>query len=246
MSTDTAAAFFKTLKEESELPDVVAALGKAAEWDSVHAKAKAAHLKALDALDTRITRELGEKWAELKAAVLPKGESHAGRRQALVLLYAHLLRIPVSDAALQKGAPSPAVRRVRPPHLTVPLRTEQTRILLRTPALLNALLNVSMSRNWLQPTLATMRLHGYLAQALAPAAAPAVFAQLPHVDGAEVQEIAPKAEGMEDFVAALEKRGDGRVGEVKTALKRWGRVELVDASFKGACAVWGPCARGGG
>jgi len=121
------------------------------------------------------------------------------------------LRIPVSNSSLRK---------------------EQTALLFQLPHMLNALLTVSISRNWLLPTLAVMRLHAYLAQALAPGNERLKFAQLPGIKSEEVRELAADTELLEEFVQTLETTGDERIGEVKKAMKTWGRVELVDASFK--------------
>jgi translocation protein SEC63 len=54
------------------------------------------------------------------------------------------------------------------------------------------------------------------------------FAQLPGVRLEEQRE----AGDIGEFVEALEEKGDGRVMDVKKALQGWGRLELVDASFK--------------
>jgi translocation protein SEC63 len=110
---------------------------------------------------------------------------------------------------------------------------EQTQILLHAPLLLNALLNIATSRNWLIPTLSVMRLHAHLAQALLPGSDRLRFAQLPGIKGEEVGKLAPHARDLEDFVHALQEKADGRIGEVKKAVETWGRIELVDAVFKG-------------
>ena len=75
-----------------------------------------------------------------------------------------------------------------------------------------------------------MRLHAYLTQALLPGKAQLKFAQLP---GVKLEEKQGEAESIAEFVEALEKKGDGRINDVKTALQGWGRLELVNASFKG-------------
>jgi translocation protein SEC63 len=78
-----------------------------------------------------------------------------------------------------------------------------------------------------------MRLHAYLAQALLPGNEKLRFAQLPLIQSDEVASLPPANQKLEDLVAALEKNGDQRVGQVKKAVKTWGRLELVEASFKG-------------
>jgi translocation protein SEC63 len=40
-------------------------------------------------------------------------------------------------------------------------------------------------------------------------------------------------ENLAKFVESLEKKGDARVQDVRKALEGWGRLELVDVSFKG-------------
>jgi translocation protein SEC63 len=90
--------------------------------------------------------------------------------------------------------------------------TGQETVLLQTPLLLNALLNVSIARNWLFPSLFVMRLQAYLTQALPPAAA---------VD-------------KNQFLRSLEGKDDPTISDIKkTVIERWGRVEIVDAVFKG-------------
>lgn len=108
---------------------------------------------------------------------------------------------------------------------------EQTELLLQTPVLLSALLTISQSRNWLQPTLAIMRLHAYFAQALPPLSSERLrLAQLPDVS---FPNAATSKADFDGFVRDLEERGDGRVGDIKKALGRWGRLDVVESSYKG-------------
>lgn len=109
---------------------------------------------------------------------------------------------------------------------------------------MNALLNITLSRNWLSPALDVMRLNAYLVQALPSPLlsdgalinprAP-VFAQLPGISSPEeANSIAPTATTYGDFVRTLEEKGDHRLSDVKTALSRWGgHVDLVHVTFKG-------------
>jgi translocation protein SEC63 len=78
-----------------------------------------------------------------------------------------------------------------------------------------------------------MRLHAYLAQALTPGSEKLKFAQLPNIQGNEVKSLGGNATILEEFVLALDAKGDRRVADVKKAVQTWGRLELVDASFKG-------------
>ena len=137
------------------------------------------------------------------------GQLHILRREALILLYSHLLRLDIQDAALKKRA---SISSEPLKHRTDYLGpTGQETVLLQTPLLLNALLNISISRNWLSPSLFVMRLQAYLAQALPPTAA------------ADNQ-----------FLRSLEEKDDPKIIDVKKkVMERWGRVEIVDATFKG-------------
>ena len=114
------------------------------------------------------------------------------------------------------------------------MRTEQAEILLQTPNILNALLNISMARNWFLPTLAVMHLHAYLAQALFPGNDKSKYAQLPGISEDDVKTLPEGVSTLEDYIQALEEKGDERLPEIKKAAARWGRLELVDAKFQGA------------
>ncbi|CAA7269196.1 unnamed protein product [Cyclocybe aegerita] len=217
----SAAAFFKTLKEESGMEDVVGALGKAYQWELDASKTKST--AELDTLEKTITEKLGAKWTEVrKVAVDYDGKLHEARKRALVLLYAHLLRLEIKDAGLKK---------------------QQKEVLLQTPLLLNALLNVSIVRTWLMPTLTIIRLYAFLAQALPPNASDKMrFTQLPGITTEDVAKFAEKAKersekdgkvrDMSDLLFELEAKEDGRASDVRKAMEKWGRVEIVDAAFK--------------
>jgi translocation protein SEC63 len=118
---------------------------------------------------------------------------------------------------------------------------EQRDILLQTPVLLNALLNVSISRNWLMPTLAVMRLHAYVAQAMLPMQGPGTsrlrFAQLPGVNPEEVQidggTLAQGAQDFDDFVSMVSDKKDSRADDIKYVASKWGRLDVGEVSFKG-------------
>ncbi|GLB33376.1 putative sec63 protein [Lyophyllum shimeji] len=201
----SAAAFFKTLKEESTFDEVLGTFSKAYQWELSAKKAKV--VPELDELEEQIAEKAGSKWKEVKRLC---GED-APRRKALILLYAHLLRLPIRSSTLQ---------------------SDQTEILLQTPLLLSALLNISMSRNWLAPTLSVMRLHAYLTQALLPGPERQRFAQLPGIKIDDVSTLASQATDISDVVHALEQQQDSRVVDVKKALAKWGRAEIADAAFK--------------
>lgn len=99
-----------------------------------------------------------------------------------------------------------------------------------------------MARNWLQPTVAVMRLQAYLTQALLPLPSNNTYdperklqkyAQLPGLKQEDVRDLGTAVEDFKEVVTALEGRDHGRVDDIKKAVERWGRVEIVDAQFKG-------------
>ncbi|KAJ7281859.1 Sec63 Brl domain-containing protein [Mycena rebaudengoi] len=193
----SAASFFQTLTEEATEADVVRVLASAYAFESVPS-AKG----STDSLEAQVRDALGDRaWASIA------GEN-AQRRRAMVLLYAHFLRLDVG-----KG-----------------LAKEQSALLLQTPLLLNALLTICQSRNWLAPTLGVMRLHAFFAQALPPSPAqPDQLAQLP---GVKLGEVSGRQESYTDFVQSLEKQADGRAEDARKALRLWGRLEIVNVAFK--------------
>ncbi|PPQ88728.1 hypothetical protein CVT25_009686 [Psilocybe cyanescens] len=211
INAQSAAAFFKTIKEESSIEEVVGALGMAYKWELPAGKTKSS--AEFDALERTIKEKVGAKWMEVRKIAQDYDEElHNSRRQALVLLYAHLLRLEVKDAGLKK---------------------QQNEVLLQTPLLLNALLNVSVARTWLLPTLAIMRLYGYLAQALPTNASQHLrLTQLPCIKQEDVAPLATRTKDMTDVLHSLEEKDDPRSKDVKKALEKWGHVEIVSASFK--------------
>ncbi|PFH46819.1 hypothetical protein AMATHDRAFT_68973 [Amanita thiersii Skay4041] len=229
----SAAEYFKSLREESTIDEVVDTLGKSYTWEHPHGsvtKSVGSDAEELKRLEKEIGLKAENSWKVIGKAI--KGGDEA-RRRGVILMYAHMLRIEVNSSNLIR---------------------EQIRVVQQTPLLLNALLNITLSRNWLLPALSVMRLHAYLAQALPPssyslARAPSTkdqftpsefinplapqFAQLPGVSSSEeADDLAPHASDFNDFVHILEEKKDSRLLDVKTALKRWGHVDLVDASFK--------------
>jgi len=187
--------------------DVVTALGKAYEWERPNATGGDGEVLRLD---RAIGEQLGEQWKALKLMVQANpGSSQVGLR-ALTLLYTHFLRIP-ADLALQH---------------------EQQELLLHAPLLLNSLLSITVTRSWLLPTLATLRMHAYLAQAIPPGRHPMLFAQLPGVQEEEAQKLTESVETIEELVDTLQHDGDDRVQDVKRAAENWGKLDLLHADFK--------------
>ncbi|KAK2464479.1 hypothetical protein APHAL10511_003458 [Amanita phalloides] len=217
----SAAEFFKSLREESGMNEVVTTLGKSFSWE-LSPKSSSSDVVELQRLEREISNKAGKVWKTVESVLSPKDEA---RRRGIILIYAHMLRI--------------GVKRLN-------LVTEQAQILQQAPLLLNALLNITLSRNWLFPSLDIMRLHAYLVQALPPSMISfasvdgkpinpraSIFAQLPGISSPEeANAIAPSAAGYPDFIRALEEKADDRLTDTKTALARWGHLDLVNVSFK--------------
>ncbi|KAI0706889.1 Sec63 Brl domain-containing protein [Cerioporus squamosus] len=197
-----------SLTEESGMDDVATSLGRAFEWD-VSSKVGRAELE-LEQLDKQIKEKLGGKWDELVKLAEALPGKHETRRRAFTLLYAHLLRIPVTNSTLQK---------------------EQTEILLQTPVLLNFMLSITMSRSWLLPTVSAMRLHAYITQALLPGQPELRAAQLPGIDLSEAPSLS-SSESFEAAVSLLSQSESSALPDAEKALERLGQTEIVDASFK--------------
>ena len=109
----------------------------------------------------------------------------------------------------------------------------QTDVLLQTPSLLNALLNISMARNWFYPSIAVMHLHAYLTQALLPGSNNVAYTQLPGIGESDIKDLPEIIDGLGDFARSLEDKGDARVRDVEKAVNRWGRLDVFDSSFRG-------------
>ena len=59
----------------------------------------------VDQLEKSIEGRLGSKWTEVRRLAQDyDGQLHILRREALILLYSHLLRLDIQDPALQKRA----------------------------------------------------------------------------------------------------------------------------------------------
>jgi translocation protein SEC63 len=84
------------------MEEVVGTLGKAYKWE-LPVKPRASD--EVDQLEKSIEGRLGPKWTEVrKLAQDYDGHFHILRREALILLYSHLLRLDIQDAAIQKRA----------------------------------------------------------------------------------------------------------------------------------------------
>lgn len=113
--------------------------------------------------------------------------------------------------------------------------SEQLAVLRKTPAILNAMLNISLAHNWLKTSLAIVKLQAALVQALPPTASP--LTQLPgvsHQDALELEHV-KGAEGRKWVEKAVKK--DILAPEAKAVAQYWPRLEVNDAEFTGSFLV---------
>ena len=99
--------------------------------------------------------------------------------------------------------------------------------------LINSLLSICTTRNWLAPTLSAIRFQAYLIQAVPPGSDYLRYLQLPGVLPERASTLAKKAEVTVDALRVLDQEKDIKYAEVKNAVAKWGQIDLVDASFKG-------------
>lgn len=191
----SAEIFFKNIKEDTNIKELLDCLGRAYEIEFPKVNA------ALGDLEEKVRSRLDEKY---------KGSS------AQTLLYAYLLRIPIDDPSLLKA---------------------QDEVIFRSPALLSSLLNIAMAHNWLTPTLNAMRLHAHLVQAVSPtlpSSEATIFSQLPNVSENDVKSVLEEIgkPDVKTFIEHLQKISDERAKEAAKAAESWGKLELVEATFK--------------
>ncbi|EJD01240.1 uncharacterized protein FOMMEDRAFT_126005 [Fomitiporia mediterranea MF3/22] len=191
----SAEMFFKDIKEDSSIEDLLACYGQALENEYPVVST------SLGDLEQKVRSRLGGKYSGSPAQTL---------------LYAHLLRIPIENSSLQRV---------------------QDDILVRSPSLLTSLLNIAMAHNWLTPTLSAMRLHAYVTQAVSPFTQvqdSSVFTQFPNFSEDDVKNLVQQLNerDVKAFIDHLEKTQDARAEQARKAAESWGKLELVEASFK--------------
>ena len=209
----SAEIFFKNVKEDSTISDLLSYLGRAYEVEF-----------------PKITTPLGDLEGKVRSRLDEKYKGSA----AQTLLYAYLLRIPIENPSLLKGQ-----------YFLLLLRYDielfllaQEDVIFRSPALLASLLNIAMAHNWLTPTLNAMRLHAHLVQAVSPSLASSeatIFSQLPNVNEDDVKTVLKEVgtPDVKSFIEHLKKISNERAKEAAKAAESWGKLELVESSFKG-------------
>jgi translocation protein SEC63 len=83
-----------------------------------------------------------------------------------------------------------------------------------------------------------MRLHAYLAQGILPGSPGARWAQLPGLKNDEIRALPPLSRDFKDVITALEEqKKNSLAADARKTLERWGRIEIVNAEFRGTFSV---------
>jgi len=78
-----------------------------------------------------------------------------------------------------------------------------------------------------------MRLYSSFVQALPPNASDRLrLTQLPGIDSKNLETLLAKA-NMSNVLYTLEQKKDPRTDDVRQTLEKWGRVEIIEATFRG-------------
>ncbi|CAE6508966.1 unnamed protein product [Rhizoctonia solani] len=204
---NTASVFFKGVTEDASIDFLVSLLSRGFSTEQKAFSRTVTHTVAveddLNGLETEIKVLLGSRWST--TAKVPEA------RRALVLLYAHLLRLPVTNTVLRK---------------------EQDTLILRAPTLLTSLLTMTLSRNWAASSLQLMHLHAYLTQAVLPSPLielpSTALLQYPNV---KKEDTAAIRSG--DVSELLSNLGDKDIASgVRAAAANSGKLDIIDAKFK--------------
>jgi translocation protein SEC63 len=78
-----------------------------------------------------------------------------------------------------------------------------------------------------------MRLHAYLAQGILPGSLGARWAQLPGLQKSDIRTLPATSRDFADVITHLEEQKNDIAEDARKAMERWGRIEIVDAKFKG-------------
>ena len=150
------------------------------------------------------------------------------------------LRIPVANHALRDGALTTNLERTPQ---TDPMSFQNPRkscCNLPAPQVLNSLLDICLSRNWLTPSLAGVQPRAHLTRAV-PHHSKTIkeldkdylkFSLLPGLALGEVEKF-KNAYGFNGLVQSLESLNDSRAGDAKKVVRNWGNVQIVGCTAKG-------------
>jgi translocation protein SEC63 len=99
--TSSAGTFFRELKEETTLPELIAILSSASEFmDKSPVKPRLKNRKGLQKLEEQVKEALKERTGEVLEGRL---YNKPATKRAALYVYAHLLRVPINDTSLLRG-----------------------------------------------------------------------------------------------------------------------------------------------
>ncbi|EPQ25637.1 uncharacterized protein PFL1_06774 [Pseudozyma flocculosa PF-1] len=222
---NTAQTYFQHLREDTPVPRILALMAISDEFND--AKLNRTGKDADEAALTQLEHDVRAKIAELVPEWgLIDGFRNASIRKAVVLLYAHVLRIDTPSVRLTKA-------KYRYAHKAV--------------AQLNGLMSISLAHNWLTETLVLMNLVQRFVQAVPIHDDPAVeLVQLPGITIEAARKLVQAHPVASQGIQGLWKVPDSErkrllFGEgvsqsdydlAVKVMREWPRLELVDAYFK--------------
>ncbi|KAJ1021913.1 hypothetical protein NDA16_003675 [Ustilago loliicola] len=223
---DTAQTYFQHLRDDTNASRIFALLAISDEFsDAKLDKAGDKHRdeRALAALEPKIRARLAEYGPQWH---LIDSFRNASIRKALLLLYAHTLRIQIEDKKLEQ---------------------EKLKYAAKAVQLLNGMLSISLAHNWLETTLLLMQVTQCMVQAVPlQDLSTAELLQLPHMTPELIKKLHESNSlaklGIQGFwkipdaerKAVLTGAGVGpkEYDELINVTSTWPRLELVDAFFK--------------
>ena len=150
------------------------------------------------------------------------------------------LRIPVANHALRDGALTTNLERTPQTDQMSFQNPRKSCCNLPAPQVLNSLLDICLSRNWLTPSLAAVQLIAHLTQAVPPHPKTIEesdkdylkFSQPPSISSGEVERF-KNVRGFDWLVQSLESTNDFRAEDVRKAIRNWGNDQIVGCTFRG-------------
>lgn len=115
----------------------------------------------------------------------------------------------------------------------IALDSEQDLLLSRTPQLLSSLLAITVSHNWLTPTLHVMHLHSCIIQGLLPGSNELL--QLPSAPVDVITNLTGTSPGAQ-LVDLLETEEAPTLNDIRKAAQHAGKLEILDLYLKGSQA----------
>ncbi|PVG00556.1 DnaJ-domain-containing protein [Serendipita vermifera] len=201
VQANTASIFFKDVAEESTPTSLIASLSKGCETERSQLVKSLQANKELESLRQKVEESLGASASGIFGSLKSKGSQHS-----FLLLYAHLLRLSLSNPTLKAA---------------------QKELLLQLPVLLNSLLAMSLGHGWLPTSIEIMHLHAYFSQAIEPGKSSLL--QFPTITEESVKDI--KDDDVTHLLKMLQEDRD-RTKSLLSAASHVGRLDVVDAQFK--------------